>query len=103
MRPGPDAMQRPQPRDSESVTPHGERPLAEAFVPLTDEQRRLIAVLQSQRDGMTIRQLEARLSQPSEEVSSLLEIVLERRLVARLNTVVPSYVYRYGGVDLRAD
>ena len=103
MRPGSSAIQQAQTRERESVAPDSERPLAEAFVLLTDEQRRLIDVLQSQRDGMTVRQLEAKLSRPSGEVVSLLESVLERRLVGRLNTIVPSYVYRYGGVNLGAD
>ena len=53
---------------------------------------------------MTVRQLEARLSLArGTESQSLLESLLERQLVARLNTVIPSYVYRYGGVDLDAD
>ena len=49
---------------------------------------------------MTVRQLEARLAQPRGVVKLVLESLLERQLVARLNTLVPSYVYRYGGVDL---
>ena len=49
---------------------------------------------------MTVRQLESRLSQPRARVELLLESLLERQLVARLNTLVPSYIYRYGGVDL---
>jgi hypothetical protein len=36
-------------------------------------------------------------------VQLVLEHLVERQLVARLNTVIPSYVYRYGGVDLGAD
>ena len=103
MKPGPDTERLPQTRDRERVDPQSGHPQAEAFVLLTDDQRSLIVALQLQRDGMTVRQLQARLSLSSGEVTSLLETALERRLVARLNTVVPSYVYRYNGVDLDAD
>jgi hypothetical protein len=70
---------------------------------LSDEQRRLIGVLRTRPDGMTVRQLELTLARPSEGVQSLLDGLLERQLVARLNTLVPSYTYRFGGLDLEAD
>jgi hypothetical protein len=52
---------------------------------------------------MTARQLESRLSGLQGGVEVLLEGLLERQLVARLNTVIPSYVYRYGGVELNSE
>jgi hypothetical protein len=52
---------------------------------------------------MTARQLEARLRWSQEGVQLLLDSLQERQLVARLNTVIPSYIYRYGGVDLNAE
>ena len=51
-------------------------------------------------DGMTLRQLEKRLSSSRDGVKPVLESLLERQLVVRLNTLVPSYVYRYRGVDI---
>jgi hypothetical protein len=99
MRPGPDAVQRSQIRDHEIVGPEAERPQAQTLVSLNEEQGRLLAVLRAQQDGMTVRQLQARLPWPEGGVQSLLETLLERQLIARLNTIVPSYVYRYGGPD----
>jgi hypothetical protein len=103
MSPGPNATQRPQTTDRERVDFESGPLQAEAFVPLDDDHRRLVAVLQTQRHGMTFHQLQTRLVRPSGEVRSMLETVLERQLVARLNTIVPSYIYRYSGVDLDAD
>jgi hypothetical protein len=102
MRPGPDASQRTQIRDHEKIRPEIEPAQAQAES-LSEEQRRLVAVLQTQQNGMTVRQLQTRLSWPNGRVQSLLESLLERQLVAQLNTIVPSYLYRYGGVDLEAD
>jgi hypothetical protein len=90
MRPGPDAIQPTQIRERET---------AQSLVSLSEEQRSLLAVLRTQQNGMTLRQLETTLSAPGEGVQSLLETLLERQLVAQLNTIVPSYVYRYGGPD----
>ena len=73
------------------------------LVSLNEEQRRIIEVLEAQQHGMTARQLQARLEWPGDGVQQLLDGLLERQLVARLNTIVPSYIYRYRGVDLRAD
>jgi hypothetical protein len=73
------------------------------LVSLSEEQRRLIDVLLTHRQGMTLRQLQAKLSQPSTGVQSLLESLLESRMVTRLNTLVPSYMYRSGGVDLNVE
>ena len=74
-------------------------PEAAPFVALSEEQRRLLDILRTQRHGMTARQLESQLSGLQGGVGVLLEGLLERQLVARLNTVIPSYVYRYGGVE----
>ena len=103
MRSAPDVTQRTQARDHQRVRPDTKDHPAEALVPLSAEQRLLVAVLQTQQNGMTVHQIEARLSRPSGEVQSLLESVLERQLVARLNTIVPSYVYRYRGIELHSE
>ena len=102
MRPGPDPAQLTQIREHERVRPEIERPQAQALAVLSEEQR-LLAVLQTQQNGMTARQLQARLAWPSGGVQPLLESLRERQLVAQLNTIVPSYVYRYAGVDLHAE
>jgi hypothetical protein len=103
VRPGPDVSQQPQARDRQTARPVTDVPHAQALAGLSEEERRLIDVLQTQRHGMTLRQLQAKLSGPTGGLGLLLESLQERQLVARLNTVVPSYIYRYGGVDLNAE
>ncbi len=103
MRPGPDGWHQPQASELQTAPPVKADSSPEALVSLSEEQRRVIDVLQTQRDGMTVRQLEVTLACPREGVESLLESLVEHQLVARLNTLVPSYVYRYGGVDLNAE
>jgi hypothetical protein len=75
----------------------------ETLVALSDDERRLIAVLQTHAQGLTVRQLEARLKWSQGGVQLALDILQERQLVARLNTVIPSYIYRYEGLDLNAE
>jgi hypothetical protein len=70
---------------------------------LSEEHGRLISILQSERDGLTLHQLSSRLSTPCEGVQLLLDGLAERGAVGRLNTVIPTYVCRHGGVDLIAD
>lgn len=72
------------------------------IVSLSDDQRGLIAVLQARRQAMTVRELQVALGWARNGVQQALEGLVERQVVARLNTVVPSYAYRYGGVDLDA-
>ena len=62
MRPGPDAWQQPQIHEPQSGTSCDRAQPGEALVALSEEQRRLIDVLQTQQHGMTVRQLEAKLS-----------------------------------------
>lgn len=103
MRPTADASKHPHVHEQVKAHPGSDLPKGEALVALSEEQRRLIAVLQTKRDGMTVRQIQTKLFCPEGEVQPLLETLLECQLVARLNTLVPSYVYRFGGVDLQAD
>ena len=103
MRPGPDQGQPSTTSERARLIPSGSGAQAPVLLSLSEEQQRIIDVLQLQQHGMTARQLQARLEWPADGVQQWLDGLLERRLVARLNTIVPSYIYRYGGVDLRAD
>jgi hypothetical protein len=102
VRPGPGVRQPTQARDRQSARSVADTPQAEPLVTLNEDQRRLIDILQAQQHGMTARQLESQLSELRGQVDTLLEGLLERELVARLNTVIPSYVFRYGGVALKS-
>jgi hypothetical protein len=103
VKPGPDPWQRFPIHDDRTARPDSVRTQAEPLVSLSEAQRRLIAVLQDQRYGLTVRQLQACLSWDRGGLQELLDGLVERQLVGRLNTVVPSYIYRYGGVALDGD
>jgi hypothetical protein len=103
VRPGRDVWQPPQARELQTARRVPDTQEQEAPPALDEEQRQLIRILQTQRDGMTVRQLESQFSGPAGEIDLVLESLIARQLVARLNTVIPSYVYRYGGVDLSSE
>jgi hypothetical protein len=103
MRPGPEAQQRSTIAELAITTPSVGDKRVTALVSLSEEQRRIIEVLQAQQHGVTARQLQTRLEWPGDRVQRWLDSLLERQVVARLNTIIPSYIYRYGGVDLDAD
>ena len=93
MRPGADLRQ-------QSIISERARPIpvgnvaASGLVSLSEEQQRIIELLRLQEQGMTARQLQVRLEWSSDGVQRSLDGLLERQLVARLNTIVPSYIYR---------
>ncbi len=68
-------------------------------VSLSDDEWRVFHVLQSCREAMTLRQLERSLTWSRVEVQDTLDALLGRNFVTRLNTVVPSYICRYGAID----
>jgi hypothetical protein len=103
VRPEPHVWQESPIPDGRAARPESDGAQAGALVQLSEEQRRLIAVLQTEREGMTVRQLQTRLSWPRDGVQLHLEALLEQQVVARLNTLVPSYIYRFEGVYLDAD
>lgn len=61
---------------------------------LTDEQRRVLHCLGKDGGRLTARQLEARSACTAEQLDLALAGLLELKLVARLNTIVPSYMTR---------
>ena len=50
--------------------------------------------------GFTIRQLQTHTQLPTDQIEEAVQRLNERRLVARLNTVIPSYSCRYPGVEV---
>jgi hypothetical protein len=97
VRPGSDVRQRPSSSEYQRPSVQDERPRVEVAAVLDEEQQRLIAELRDHQDGMTVRQLQASLCCPRDEVERVLESLAARRVVNRLNTIVPSYVYRSEG------
>ncbi|MBN1629342.1 MAG: MarR family transcriptional regulator [Thermoleophilia bacterium] len=64
-------------------------------------QRLVLDCLRTAGTGLTIAQLESRLSLPHGSLQTTMETLVHQRLVARLNTVVPSFCLREAepGVD----
>jgi hypothetical protein len=61
---------------------------------LSEVEERVLECLRSAGGGLTARQLESRLASSSETLDGALEALLERKLVSRLNTIIPSYSAR---------
>jgi hypothetical protein len=83
-------------RHSDAVDP---RPLAQ----LSKEQRQILDCLQTAGSPLTLRQLETRTACPAVALENALDGLLQRDLVARLNTLIPSYSYRYPGIRVYAE
>jgi hypothetical protein len=76
---------------------------ARPLVDLSDDQRMVLDCLYKAGTGLTARQIEAKLSGSSANVQAALDGLLERDLIAKLNTVIPSFACRYPGIRLYAE
>jgi predicted transcriptional regulator len=70
---------------------------------LSDEQRRVLECLQKAGTGLTVKQLESRMKDAPSSLEDALARLVERQLVARLNTVIPSYACRQPGNRIHAE
>ena len=61
---------------------------------LSEEQQAILECLRKAPGGLTGRQLEARVACGRDATDHALSVLLERRLIARLNTIIPSYAAR---------
>ncbi len=61
---------------------------------LNEEQRQVLECLEKAGSGLTISQIESKMT-GIQNVDDTLAVLLERQLVSRLNTLVPSYIYRH--------
>jgi hypothetical protein len=73
------------------------------LVQLSDEQKRVLDCLEEAGTGLTLRQLEVRTSSAAPALQDALDGLLAQSLVARLNTLIPSYAYRYPGLRIYAE
>jgi hypothetical protein len=60
----------------------------------------VLGSMTSGTSGFTIRQLQTFTHLPVDEIEKAIQRLNEKRLVARLNTVIPSYSCRYPGVGV---
>jgi hypothetical protein len=57
-------------------------------------ESRLMECLDEADEGLTVKQLEARVPDVAGKVEEALEVLVKMRLLARLNTIIPRYVVR---------
>ncbi len=76
----------------------GVRANASSLVQLTGEQKMVFDCLQEAGAGLTQRQIALRVSCPAPAVEQALAGLVTLNLVARLNTLLPSYACKYPGV-----
>jgi DNA-binding transcriptional ArsR family regulator len=69
---------------------------------LGGEAVRVLGCLREEGGSLTVGQLEAKLSLSPTTLQKALDSLVEERLVARLNTIIPSYSYRTPGSEVHA-
>lgn len=100
----PDAEGRQQrDRQPEVSIHHSDLADPKPLVELSEEQRRVLDCLQTAGTGLTLRQLETGTAGSAPVIQAALDGLIERDLVARLNTLIPSYAYRYPGIRVYAE
>lgn len=67
---------------------------------LTSAEARVLESLQTSGSALTTRQLEAQTGMSGEQLDAAVQGLREKRLVAKLNTVIPSYSFRYPGIEV---
>lgn len=90
-------------RQIETRIRHSDPADQKRLVQLTEEQKRILDCLQTAGSGLTPRQLEIRTACSAPALQDALDGLLQRDLVARLNTLIPSYAYRYPGIGVYAE
>ena len=73
------------------------------LVELSEDQKLVLDCLERAGTGLTVKQLGSALSLSGASAQAALDGLLERKLVVRLNTVIPSYGCRYPGVGVCAE
>jgi hypothetical protein len=93
-------------RDQEAGKTGFGRPAAPGpvtLVELSEAQKLVLDCLERAGTGLTVKQLGSALSLSGTSLQGALDGLLERKLVVRLNTVIPSYGCRYPGVGVYAE
>jgi hypothetical protein len=78
-------------------------PAAKALPDLSAGELEVLALLRRAGTGLTVGQLGARLPSSAPILDTLLGALMERGLVARLNTIVPSYTCRRADAGVHAE
>jgi len=70
---------------------------------LTGYESAVLDCLRRSQTGLTARQLQAQVACEAEVLEQALKSLIERDLVARLNTIIPSYTYRPRDASVHAE
>jgi hypothetical protein len=92
----------PQHRDKESDLQVSQGHTLQTTPPpeLSAEARAVLESLRKAGTGLTLRQLGSRVSLEAPILEDALGLLVDRRLVTRLNTIIPSYSIRNPGTRL---
>lgn len=88
------------PRGAETSQPEVCVSAFSTAVDLSSVQKRVLDCLGSSGTALTLRQLGTAVACPAGELSEAIDGLVQRSLVSRLNTVIPSYANRYPGVQV---
>jgi hypothetical protein len=94
----------PQHRDKESDLQVSREHALQTTPPpeLSGEAKEVLDALREAGSGLTLRQVGARVSFEPAVLEDTLGVLVDRRLVTRLNTIIPSYSLRNAGARLHA-
>lgn len=90
-------------KPAQELAPDGESADTPPLVRLTDEQKLVFDCLQRADTALTQRQIALQVSCPAPTVEQALTGLVAVNLVARLNTLVPSYGCKYPGVSIHSE
>ena len=90
-------------KPAQEVDGEGASTTVPPLVRLTDEQKLVLDCLQRADLALTQRQIALQVSCPAPIVEQALGGLVAVNLVARLNTLVPSYACKYPGVRIHSD
>ena len=94
MKPHTEARQQ-RDRQTKTCYPRCEPVDPKPLMELTEEQNAVLDCLRMAGSGLTLKQLETRTACAAPVLHDALEELLRQDLVARLNTLIPSYADRY--------
>ena len=90
-------------KPAQELVGDGESTATPSLVRLTDEQKLVFDCLKRAEVALTQRQIALQVSCPAPNVEQALTGLVAVNLVARLNTLVPSYACRYPGAHIHSE
>ena len=74
-----------------------------APAPICEDEQRVLECLEAAKSGLTAKQVAALVPELGEGVERALACLVERKLVSRLNTLIPVYTARTQGLGIHAE